>query len=251
MAPVDILTVAAHAAQLIRSGNDPENTIAGAYRIAGLQPPDDSNDPLAVRIARLVDAAADHRIAVIEFLSQQAGPAPLNRLASGWGGGGEPAIASLEESDVEVEELLEHIETERDAVLQMMDDFPAFSIADRQVCGLFGGRSFIIRDGERLTAEEAGPLQDGDMIELEEDDLPTVVRGLIDYPLERPCLFTIEIGKAPWPLWDICCAFANQYARIYEQPEKYGVCLHDLSDLWIEELLYFPEKRLIYPQIGS
>ena len=78
-----------------------------------------------------------------------------------------------------------------------------------------------------------------------------IVRGLIDYPLERPCLFTINVGEEPWSVWDVCCAFAEQYARIYEQPERYGVWGHDLSDLWIERLLYFPEKKLIYPHMGS
>ena len=70
-------------------------------------------------------------------------------------------------------------------------------------------------------------------------------------PSERPCLFTVDVGEEPWSVWDICYAFAEQYARIYEQPEQYGIWGHDLSDLWIERLLYFPEKRLIYPHVGS
>lgn len=86
---------------------------------------------------------------------------------------------------------------------------------------------------------------------MEVEGLPTTVRGLIDYPLERPCLFTIHAGEEPWSVWDICCAFAEQYTRIYEQPEKYGIWGHDLTDLWIERLLYFPEKGLIYPHVGS
>lgn len=250
MDPVDILSTASHAAKLIRSGSDPERAIAGAYQAAGLQPPEDKNDSLAVRIARLIDAVGEHRLEVMRFLSEQSGAAPLNRLGSGWDDD-ESDMDSQEEADPEALELLEYVETERGAVLDMTGDFPEFSIAERQVDAFFGGESYIIRDGKRLTVEEAGPLQAGDQIEFEEADLPTTVRALIDYPLERPCLFTIEVGDAPWSIWDICCAFADQYARIYEEPDKWGVDMHDLSDLYIERLLYFPEKRLIYPQIGS
>lgn len=251
MDPVDILSVASHAAKLLRSADDSECAIAGAYQVAGLQPPDDGGDPIAVRIARLVDAADKRRVEVMRFLAEQAGSLSLNRPEGGWDSDEEPELDSLEEPDPEVKELLEHLETERGAVFDMTGDFPEFSIAERQVSAFFGGESFIIRNGERLTVEEAGPLQEGDQLGFEEADLPTTVRGLIDYPVERPCLFTIEVGEAPWSIWEICCAFADQYARIYEEPEKYGVCMHDLSDLFIERLLYFPEKRLIYPQIGS
>jgi len=61
------------------------------------------------------------------------------------------------------------------------------------------------------------------VLDTEKEGLPTTVRGLIDYPLERPSFFTVDVGPAPWSVWNICCAFAEQYARIYEQPEKYGV----------------------------
>jgi hypothetical protein len=251
MDPVDVLTVAAHAAQLIRSGDDPEEAISGAYRALRLKRPGDGGDPLAVRIARHTDAAGARRDQLIEFLSKQAGPLPLNRPKKGWGGAVEPAAAESEEADSEAEELVNYAEEEEESAREMMGDFPAFSVAEKRVGGWFGGRTIIIRKGIRLTEEQAGQLREGDAIEMEAEGLPTTVRALIDYPLERPCLFTINVGEEPWTVWDICCAFAEQYARIYEQPEKYGIWGHDLSDLWIERLLYFPEKNLIYPHVGS
>ncbi|MBX9628549.1 MAG: hypothetical protein K2X82_32430 [Gemmataceae bacterium] len=251
MDPVDVLTVAVHAAQLIRSGNDPEEALAGAYRALGLPRPDDGDDPLAVRIARLADTAGPNRGPLVEFLNRQAGPLPLNRPENGWGGAVEPAAAGTEEADAEAAELVEYAETEEGSAREMMQDFPAFEVARRRVGGFFGGRTVIVRDGERLTQDEAGDIRAGDGIAMEDEGLPATVRGLIDYPLERPCLFAIEVGAEPWSIWDICSAFADQYARIYEQPERYGIWGHDLSDLWIERLLYFPEKNLIYPHMGS
>jgi hypothetical protein len=251
MDPVDVLTVAVHAAQLIRSGSDPEKALAGAYRALRLNRPDDGDDPLAVRIARLAYAAGPKRDKLIEFLNKQAGPLPLNRPKKGWGGAVEPAAAEIEEANAEAEELLNYAEAEEESAREMMGDFPSFSVAERRVSGYFGGRTIIIRRGKRLTQEQAGELREGDAFDMESEGLPTTVRGLIDYPLERPCLFTINVGEEPWSVWDICYAFAEQYARIYEQPEKYGIWGHDLSDLWIERPLYFPEKRLIYPHVGS
>lgn len=251
MDPVDLLTVAVHAAKLIRSGNDPEGAIVGTYKALGLKPPDDGDDPLAVRIARLADAAGAKRDKLIEFLYEQAGPLPLNRPKKGWGGAFEPTVAENEEADAEAEELMNYAEAEEESARKMMVSFTAFSVAQKQVSGYFGGRVIIIRKGKRLTEEQAGEIRAGDAIETEAEGLPTTVRGLIDYPLERPYVFTINVGEEPWSVWDICCAFAEQYARIYEQPEKYGIWGHDLTDLWIERLLYFPEKRLIYPHVGS
>jgi hypothetical protein len=251
MDPVDILTLAMHAAQLIRSGNDPEEALVGAYKALRLRRPDDGDDPLAVRIVRLADAAGEKRDKLIEFLTKQAGPLPLNRPKKGWGGAVEPTAADKEQADAEAEELLSYAETEEGSAREMMANFPAFAVAQKRVEGYFGGRTIIVRKGKRLTEEQAGEIREGDAIETEAEGLPTTVRGLIDYPLERACLFTIKVGEEPWSVWDICCAFAEQYARVYEQPEKYGIWGHDLADLYIERLLYFPEKRLIYPEVGS
>lgn len=251
MDPVDVLTIAVNVAQLIRSGNDPELALAGAYKAIRVKPPDDGDDALAVRIARLVDAAGEQLEKLIEFLNKQAGPLPLNRPPKGWGGAVEPAAAAQREADTEAEELMNYAEAEEESAREMMGDFPAFSVAEKKIHGYFGGRTIIIRKGKRLTEEQAGEIRAGDAIEMENEGLPTTVRGLIDYPLERPCLFPINVGDEPWSVWEICCAFPEQYARIYEQPEKHGIWGHDLTDLWIERLLYFPEKGLIYPHIGS
>ncbi|MGL6096314.1 MAG: hypothetical protein ACRC7O_11025 [Fimbriiglobus sp.] len=129
--------------------------------------------------------------------------------------------------------------------------FSAFQIADRRGSGFFGGRTVVLRDGQSLSLEDAGELQDDDETSTESDGLPVTVRCLLDYPLEVPVLFTIETGNEPWDLWAICCAIADEYTRVYQTPEAYGIWGHDLTDLVIEELLYFPEERLIFPLIGS
>jgi hypothetical protein len=246
-----VLTSAVHAAQLIRSGKDPGKILRGAYRALKIRPPDDGEEPLAVRIARLTELAGENREKLMDFLDTKAGPLPLNRPAKGWGGAVEPGLGGGEEADAEAAELVEYAENEEESARDVMGDFPSFSVAQRRVSGYFGGRTIIVRKGKRLTEEQAGELRPGDEMHMETEGLPATIRGLIDYPLERPCLFTIEAGEEPWSVWDVCCAFADQYARIYEQPERYGVWGHDLTDLWIESLLYFPEKRLIYSHVGS
>jgi hypothetical protein len=61
----------------------------------------------------------------------------------------------------------------------------------------FGGWTIIVRGGERFAKEEAAEIQGGDVLSMEAEGLPSTVRGLIDYPLERPCLFTIDVGAEP------------------------------------------------------
>jgi hypothetical protein len=251
MDPVDVLTFAVHAAQLIRSGPDPHDILARAYESLGRVQPDDTEESLVVRIARLADTAGTERGQLVEFLSKQAGPLPLNRQPSGWGGAVEPGLAEPAEPDAEAQELSEFVNENEPSGREMMQNFPPFSVAQRRVDDHFGGRVFIIRDGNRLDPEEAGEMESGDSLDIEKEGLPTTVRGLIDYPLEVPCLFSIEVGNEPWSVWDICCEFADQYARIYEEPERFGVWGHDVTDLWIEQLLYYPEQQLIYPIMGS
>jgi hypothetical protein len=208
-------------ARLIRVRTDPEDAFTEAYKALELKQPDDKDDPLAVRIARLADVADEDRGKLIKLLQKQI---PPNRPTMDWGGAIEPAVADDSEADVEAEELVKYVRAEKKSALEMMENLspPAFSVAQRLIGGYFAG-----------------------------EELPTAVYGLINYPLKRPCLFTINVGQAPWKVWDICCAFSEQYARIYEQPEKYGIWGHDLSDLWIGQLLYFPKKRLIYPLVDS
>jgi ASC-1-like (ASCH) protein len=251
MDPVDVLTMGAHAAQLIRSGKDPEKIIQGAYKVLKLPQPEDGEDSLALRIVRLTEAAGEGRDKLMKYLNKHSGPLPLNRPTKGWGGAVEPAAVLTRAQNAEAEELVEYVEGEEESARDMSDDFPSFSVAEKRISGCFGGRTIITRKGKRLTEEKAGEIRVGDSISFESEGLPATVHGLIDYPLERPCLFTIEVGEEPWELWEICCAFADQYARIYEEPEKYGIWGHDMTDLWIERLLYYPEKQLIYPHVGS
>ena len=251
MDPVDQLTMAAQAAQCLRTAADPETVLAGAYSVIGRTAPADETEPMAVRIARLVADAGEQRREMLDYLQANARGPYMNRLPGGWGKADAEEETQLQE-DPEAAQLLELVESEEIEGQDMLaDGFPPFSVADRRVSGFFGGRTIIERDGQRLTEEEAGELQPGDSISQESEGLPVSVRGLIDYPVETPVLFTIEVGEEPWSLWDICCAFADQYAKIYETPQRYGVWGHDITDLWIEGLVYYPQERLIYALMGS
>ena len=257
MDPVDILTRAVHAAQQIRSSSDPETILAGAYTHLGIDRPNDGEDPWSLRIVRLVETAGSQRDRLFDYLYDHAGPLPLNRPTVGWGGTVEPntttdsAIAEVVADEDEVEALLEYVEDAEDSGREMMTGMPAFAIADKSLLAFFGDRTVVVRNGERLPADQVEELQKGDRLEFDQEDLPTTVRVLLDYPLDRPALFTIEVGPSPWSVWHLCCAIADLYARIYEQPEHYGINAHDLTDLYIEDLRYFPQKNLIYPYIGS
>ncbi len=251
MDPVDQLTMAVQAAQALRTAEDAEAVLAGAYSVVEKAAPADAAEPMAVRIARLIALAGEHSRELFDYLEQHARGPFLNRLPGGWGKAPAEEEAKVEE-DPEAAHLLEIVEADEAAGRDMFGDgFPPFSVARRRIEGVFGGRSIIEREGKRLTQEEAGEIQAGDRIDFEKEGLPVAVRGLIDYPLETPVLFTIEVGEEPWSLWDICCAFADQYAKIYETPQHYGVWGHDIADLWIESLVYYPEQRLIYALMGS
>jgi hypothetical protein len=257
MDPVDVLSLAVTVAQLVRSTPDPEVTLRGAYAHLGKPPPDDRADPWAVRLARLVSEAEDARQSLLDFLSDHAGPLPLNRPEAGpsWGGAHEPG-AGPQEPAPEAVALVEYVEAQEEeeegAALDVFGEgFPAFSVAERRVSGYFSGEPSEDRDEDESPDEEADDLESEAPNNAEAATLPTRVRGLIDYPLEVPVLFEIEAGEAPWSVWDLCQAFADQYAKIYADPERYGAWGHDLTDLWIEGLLYFPEKQLLYPLMGS
>ncbi|HEY7154705.1 MAG TPA: hypothetical protein VH575_12155 [Gemmataceae bacterium] len=251
MDPVDQLTMAVQAAQALRTAADPEAVLAGAYSVIEKAAPVDAEEPMAVRIARLMALAGEHGRELFDYLKQHARGPYLNRLPGGWGKDESKEEGELQE-DPEAVRLLDFAESHEDEGRDMFaEGFPAFSVARRCISGFFGGQSVVERDGERLNQEEAGDVQVGDSIHFESEGLPLTVRGLIDYPLETPVLFTIEVGEEPWSLWDICCAFADQYAKIYETPESYGVWGHDITDLWIEGLAYYPKERLIYALMGS
>jgi hypothetical protein len=243
MDPVDVLTFSVTAAQAIRRSSDPERVIAAAYALLDRDAPDPA-ESMAVRVARLMDEAGDRRRDVLDFLTQNARGPFLNRPVS-------PGAEA--ESDPEADRLAGYVNEHEGSGRSMFGrrSFGVFEIATRSVLHSFGGRTLIKRNGERMPRAEAGQLQPGDEFEWEPEGLPVSVRCLLDYPLGAPVLFTIETGSEPWSVWDICCAIASQYAKIYEHPERYGVWGHDITDLVIENLIYYPDERLIYPQIGS
>jgi hypothetical protein len=252
MDPVDVLTMAVQVAQMIRSADDPEAVIVGGYRVLGLAPPDDRHEAMAIRIARLLSEAGDRRAVLDEYLRKNAGPLFLNR-AVGWPGG-DAAEAGPIEPDPEALRLFRFIQSDegqRDGRNMLADGWGSFQVADRTMQVYFGGRAVVERAGRSLTVEEAGDPQPGDRFTMEKEDLPSSVRGLIAYPVANPVLFTFEIGGIYWSVWQICCAFADQFQRIYEHPERFGVWGHDLTDLCIEGLTYYPKERLIAADVGS
>lgn len=251
MDPVDVLTKAVMAAQFIRSASDPEAAIRGGYGALGREPPMDQDDAIAVRVARLMAEAGDRRRDVFQFLQTRAGPLPLNRPDRGWPGGVESPPA---EPEPEAIRLLDYVEGDQAGPVPMFPEgFGPFEVARRSIVASFEGPIEVERVNGRAFRLPAGGLQErrGTIEEIDLEGLPTTVRGLIDYPIGSPVLFPIETGEAPWSLWDICCAIADQYDRMYEDAGRYGIWGHDITDLWIESLLYYPGERLIYPQIGS
>jgi len=248
MDPVDVLTMSVSAAQALRAARDAEAALDSAYGVLGQQPPDDRDDDLAIRIVRLMAEAGQNRSEVLLHLTEFAQGLYGNRLPGGWGRETEEG-AHLDEPDPEALRLRDHATEGWRSVFR--EGFGPFKIATRSVPVFFGGHTVIERDGKGLSTEQAGELQEGDRLRYESEGLPPRVRGLIDYPVATPVLFEIETGAEPWSVWDICCAFAYEYEKIYENPLRYGVWGHDLTDLVIERLMYSPEERLIYASIGS
>jgi hypothetical protein len=250
MDPVDLLTVSASAAQILRTARDPEAALASAYGVLGRESPCDFKEHLAIRITRLMVEAGPNRRDVMQHLRQHARGPSGNRPPVGSAKGAEqrPHSAEPDPEALRLRDFVDSAESGRDV---FREGFGPFEIVTRSVPTFFGGRTIVERNGERLDLEEAGELQTGDRLQSEPEGLPAHVRALIDYPFETPILFEIRTGNEPWSVWDICCAFADQYEKIFEDPERYGIWGHDLMDLWIERLVYFPEERLLYAHIGS
>jgi hypothetical protein len=231
MDAIDVLTLAAQAALALHLSSDQESAFAKAYRLLHKRRPKDTADPLPVRIARLVCAAGEQKADLLQFLWSQLGKVAVVNQPN----------ASKEETplptDPEAERLYEVVQSKRVKRRNMLPDgFQGFHMACRRAGGTFGGRFVTNKKGWSRFKPEG---------------LPHAVRGLIAYPLAGPVLFPIELSHEPWSIWYICCAFADQYMRIYEHPERYGVWGHGLSDLWIEGLTYYPDYQLIDAKMGS
>lgn len=247
---VDILTMAQAAAGILRSSGDPERGLANAYAVLGLEPLQRSM-PLPMRIVQLVLDAGPHRQKLFDYLRRIEGPLAWDRPAT-------PPDQQVElvPEDKEARRFVELLEQE-----QLGPSFSMFwtghvycspfRLLERSAVVWFDGPMVILRDGQELSLRQAGLLQESDERHYPPLEMPKKVRGLIDYPFEVATLFEIETGHTPWDVWDICCAFADQYMKLYECPEQYGIWGADLSSLWIENLLYFPDHQLIYPHVGS
>ncbi len=251
MDPVDVLTFSVTTAQFIRSARDPETVLAECFRAFEVEPAD-ASEPFALRVVKLVHAAGDKRRELFDFVRQCAGPLPLNRPMSSAESGDKSALVEPDPEAVRLVEWVDQAEQKGLGIsLFERDHFPPFRVAERSYVSYFSGPTITQRAGRQLTEEEAGSYQPGDVVQYVEPELPISVRCLLDYPLEVPVLFTIETGNRPWDVWDICVAIADQYALIYESPDAHGVWGHDITDLWIESLWYYPQERLIHPHIGS
>lgn len=223
MDAIDVLTMAIDVARMIRSTAAPDATLRAAFELIG-KPVGDETEPMSVRVTRLVQGADHLRGELNEWLRTQRGPLYLNRpLANGAGphaGGPDP----------ETRALIEYVESEE---------------AERTGIDLFGEHFCPYKIGSREIVSYID-LEDRDGVEQ-----PKVVRGLIDYPIHQAVSFSIDLKSDMWYLWDILAAFSDQYDRIYERAEEFGVWGHDLDDLWIDRLIYYPQRQLIYPFISS
>jgi hypothetical protein len=252
LSSVDALTMAVSAAGILRSAGDAELALANAYAALGLQPPDESI-PLAVRIVQLILDAGLKRPQLYDYLRRIEGPLAWDRPQT-------PRDEQVElvQEDAEARRYLEMIEENQLGPAHSMfwrsdhyPYFPSFRMLERSAVLWFSGPVVVLRKGKELAPGKAMPPRTGDKWDIKDLELPTKVKGLIDYPFEVATLFDIEVKYSPWDVWDICCAFADQYLKLYERPEQYGCWGADLSSLWIENLIYYPEHQLIYPQVGS
>jgi hypothetical protein len=218
MNPVDTLTIASNFAQRIRCCDDFEQAISACYAALGIPQPQDADDRIALRIVRIVDAASGRQDVLNEALANQPGTGLLNRRGN--------AAEALHSPDPAIQSLLDQVHEGEGEAVELWPDMPCFGLADRSF------DHFI-------------------EIDVVGQKLPAKVSCILDYPLNSPVMFDIELGEDSWSAKDICNAIADKYSAIYSNPEGYGIWGHDMLDLVIEGLQYIPDKNLIYAEIGS
>jgi hypothetical protein len=252
MSPVDVLTMALSAAYILRSSGDPEAALLNAYAALGLEPTQ-AAAPLPVKVVRLILDAGPERQRLYDSLRRIEGPVAWDRPPPPEDQRGE--LVREDEEARRYADMLEERQLGPGHSMFWRGDaypyFPSFRLLERSSVLWFSGPTVVRRNGQELPPGEAAPPQTGDEWRRKPLELPNKVRGLIDYPFEVATLFDIETGGEPWDVWSICCSFADQYMKLYEQPEAYGIWGSDLSSLWIEDLVYYPDHQLIYPVVGS
>jgi hypothetical protein len=272
---MDHLALASDAAITLRNCDDPETVLKQACAARGLPFPDPT-EPLAIRLIRTIVAAGEHHGAWLESLNEQRVALwAANRAAAAGTEDAEDVDAcclcdllesdDLEEDeedrdprlaprDAEAERLYAIVNSEPVEELRKRDLLQAgwggFHVLTRKLLGVHGGRWIDVRH-ETMSPEEIEQSPGLMIRRFQTTGLPTLIHGLIDYPLEVRVRFEIPGGPEPWSLWDICRAFADQYARIYQEPERYGVWGHDLQDLSIDGLVYYEQEQFIFPLVSS
>jgi hypothetical protein len=214
MDDVDVLSRAETYARMARRASDPRALLARVVEHFGLAMPIDRS-PIALALALAKADLADGEAfkALREALGRAGKSYVLNRPASG----ASPAPSG------EAIELQRWIAAHRADAVAISHGDAWFHLATREIR--------IARRGDDIDTHERAPRT-----------------FLLDYPLRAPLVFRDTCSLA---LSELCDRIADAYEDIYRAPDTYGVHSHDRSDLVIEELLWFPERELVYPAMGS
>lgn len=74
---------------------------------------------------------------------------------------------------------------------------------------------------------------------------------IIDYPISEPTVFIIKTGKKEMGLGGLLTKIDKAYQLIYDQPEKYGVWGHGISDLQLVGIKVNYKTKTIRLDVGS
>jgi hypothetical protein len=230
MDAVDVISLSVTVAQALRGARFGEK-LAAAYRALELEPDArDADDPDSVRVVRLVERVGERHAELLAHVLHTAAPVFMNRSGA----------TTAPEPDEEAAMLVSFVNAAigTDEVIDLFARSPGDDDPN-----VFGPYSISERRVVRIPPPDAIPEPFYSH--------PGRTRGLLDCPLVAPILFDIELGPQPWPLQDVCAAFADQYLKIYEQPDAFGIEFHDIADLCIECMYYVPHKGILYPSIGT